>query len=125
MGVAGADSKAVGLGGRQVRSGPEYGHIYDHFSVVYEYADETKKAYDEIVHKVADVDDELAEKFINEEPVSQKELRAAIRRREMPRLPLGRGSGRPTCPARLARVPSGWRAAGPNTEDRTPPRSPR
>jgi myo-inositol 2-dehydrogenase / D-chiro-inositol 1-dehydrogenase len=34
--------KAVGLGGRQVRSGPEYGHIYDHFSVVYEYADETK-----------------------------------------------------------------------------------
>jgi len=35
-------AKAVGLGGRQVRSGPEYGHIYDHFSVVYEYADETK-----------------------------------------------------------------------------------
>ena len=24
--------KAVGLGGRQVRTGPEYGHIYDHFS---------------------------------------------------------------------------------------------
>jgi predicted dehydrogenase len=35
-------AKAVGLGGRQVRSGPEYGQIYDHFSVVYEYADETK-----------------------------------------------------------------------------------
>ncbi len=34
--------KAVGLGGRQVRTGPEYGHIYDHFSVVYEYSDETK-----------------------------------------------------------------------------------
>jgi myo-inositol 2-dehydrogenase / D-chiro-inositol 1-dehydrogenase len=34
--------KAVGLGGRQVRTGSEYGHIYDHFSVVYEYADETK-----------------------------------------------------------------------------------
>ena len=31
--------KAVGMGGRQVRTGPEYGHIYDHFSVVYEYAD--------------------------------------------------------------------------------------
>ena len=29
----------VGLGGRQVRTGPEYGHIYDHFSVTYEYAD--------------------------------------------------------------------------------------
>ncbi len=30
--------KAVGLGGRQVRTGPEYGHIYDHFAVVYDYA---------------------------------------------------------------------------------------
>ena len=28
---------AMGLGGRQVRSGPEYGHIYDHFSVIYQY----------------------------------------------------------------------------------------
>jgi myo-inositol 2-dehydrogenase / D-chiro-inositol 1-dehydrogenase len=35
-------SKAVGLGGRQVRTGPEYGHIYDHFSVTYEYDDGTK-----------------------------------------------------------------------------------
>jgi predicted dehydrogenase len=31
--------KAIGLGGRQVRTAAEYGHIYDHFSVVYEYAD--------------------------------------------------------------------------------------
>jgi predicted dehydrogenase len=29
--------RAVGLGGRQVRTGPEFGHIYDHFSVTYEY----------------------------------------------------------------------------------------
>ena len=29
--------KCVGLGGRQVRTGPEFGNIYDHFSVVYEY----------------------------------------------------------------------------------------
>lgn len=35
-------ARAVGLGGRQVRTGPEYGHIYDHFSVVYEYADGAK-----------------------------------------------------------------------------------
>jgi predicted dehydrogenase len=34
--------KAMGLGGRQVRTGPEFGHIYDHFSVVYEYANGTK-----------------------------------------------------------------------------------
>jgi predicted dehydrogenase len=34
--------KAIGLGGRQVRTGPEYGHIYDHFSVTYEYKDGAK-----------------------------------------------------------------------------------
>ena len=31
--------KAIGMGGRQVLTGPEYGQIYDHFSVVYEYDD--------------------------------------------------------------------------------------
>jgi predicted dehydrogenase len=31
-------ARAVGVGGRQVRTGPEFGHIYDHFAVVYEYA---------------------------------------------------------------------------------------
>ena len=30
--------KCVAHGGRQVRTGPDYGHIFDHFSVVYEYA---------------------------------------------------------------------------------------
>jgi predicted dehydrogenase len=30
--------KAIGMGGRQVLTDPEYGNIYDHFSVVYEYA---------------------------------------------------------------------------------------
>jgi predicted dehydrogenase len=29
--------KAVGFGGRQVRTQPEYGHIYDHFAIEYEY----------------------------------------------------------------------------------------
>jgi predicted dehydrogenase len=31
--------KAMGMGGRAVLSGKEYGNVYDHFSVVYEYAD--------------------------------------------------------------------------------------
>jgi predicted dehydrogenase len=35
-------ARAVGLGGRQVRTGPEFGHIYDHFSVVYEYENGAK-----------------------------------------------------------------------------------
>ncbi len=34
--------KCFGLGGRQVRVGTEYGNIYDHFSVTYEYADGVK-----------------------------------------------------------------------------------
>ena len=33
---------AMGMGGRQVRTGPEYGNIYDHHSVIYEYGDGTK-----------------------------------------------------------------------------------
>ena len=31
-------AKAIGMGGRSVLTGPEYGNIYDHFSIVYEYA---------------------------------------------------------------------------------------
>jgi predicted dehydrogenase len=34
--------RCVGSGGRQVRMGPQFGHIYDHFSVYYEYADGTR-----------------------------------------------------------------------------------
>lgn len=35
-------AKAIGMGGRGVLTGPEYGNIYDHFSVVYEYASGTR-----------------------------------------------------------------------------------
>ncbi len=31
-------ARAMGLGGRQVRTGPEFGQIFDHFSVIYEFA---------------------------------------------------------------------------------------
>jgi len=34
--------RAIGMGGRQVRTGADYGHIYDHFSIVYEYANGAK-----------------------------------------------------------------------------------
>ncbi|HEY2406861.1 MAG TPA: elongation factor G [Polyangiaceae bacterium] len=40
----------------------------------------TKEARALIIQQVADVDDELAEKFLTEEPVSDDELRAAVRR---------------------------------------------
>ncbi|HYQ00360.1 MAG TPA: elongation factor G [Polyangiaceae bacterium] len=45
-----------------------------------ELADKTKEARETIISRVADVDDILAEKFINEEPISNEELIAAIRR---------------------------------------------
>jgi predicted dehydrogenase len=34
--------RCIGLGGRQVRTGQEFGNIYDHFSVVYDYENGTK-----------------------------------------------------------------------------------
>jgi elongation factor G len=45
-----------------------------------EYAEQAKARLQEIIEKVGDVDDVLGEKFINEEPISTDELRAAIRR---------------------------------------------
>jgi len=36
--MGGPPVKCVGMGGRQVRTGPEYGNIFDHFCVEYEYA---------------------------------------------------------------------------------------
>src|SRR5262249_7723807 len=35
-------ARAVGMGGRQVRTSAEYGHIYDHFAVCYEYSSGAK-----------------------------------------------------------------------------------
>jgi myo-inositol 2-dehydrogenase / D-chiro-inositol 1-dehydrogenase len=34
--------RAVGMGGRQVRTDPAFGHIFDHFAIDYEYADGTR-----------------------------------------------------------------------------------
>jgi len=45
-----------------------------------EYVEQVKKARALMVEKVADVDDTLAEKFLAEEPSSNEELKAAIRR---------------------------------------------
>ncbi len=39
-----------------------------------------KEAYEELVHTVADVDDQVGEKFLMEEPVSLEELKQGIRR---------------------------------------------
>ncbi len=36
--MGGPPIKAMGMGGRQVRTSPKYGHIFDHFAIEYEYA---------------------------------------------------------------------------------------
>jgi elongation factor G len=56
------------------------GEIVKEVEIPAEYVEKAKVAREEIVQQVADVDDTLAEKFINEEPVSNDELKAAIRR---------------------------------------------
>src|SRR5256714_1050718 len=40
--MGGPPVKAVGMGGRQVRTDPAYGHIYDHFAIEFEYPNGAK-----------------------------------------------------------------------------------
>ena len=43
--LGGPPVQCVGMGGREVRTGPEYGNVYDHFSVEYEYANGVRIEY--------------------------------------------------------------------------------
>ena len=56
------------------------GEIIREEEIPAEYVDITKSAREKMISDVADVDDELAEKFINEEEITVDILRAAIRR---------------------------------------------
>ncbi len=58
----------------------EHGEIIREVDVPAAFVEKTKAARQEIVQRVADVDDVLAEKFLADEPVTTEELRAAIRR---------------------------------------------
>ncbi len=58
----------------------EKGEIVRTEPVPAEYLDQVKEARQEIITLVADVDDTLAEKFIADQPVTNEELKAAIRR---------------------------------------------
>ena len=50
------------------------------FEIPAEFAEAAQTAREEIIQNVADVDDILAEKYLNEEPCSAEDIRAAIRR---------------------------------------------
>ncbi len=56
------------------------GSTYTVMDIPAELKDEAEAAYHELLSRVADVDEELAEKFLMEEPISAAELKAAIRR---------------------------------------------
>jgi elongation factor G len=58
----------------------KYGSTYTIKELEGELVDIAKEAYEELVHAVADVDDQVGEKFLLEEPVSLEELKQGIRR---------------------------------------------
>ncbi len=80
----GAEDKFVGIidpiEGKAFFFDGENGEIIREEAVPAEYAEQTKQARADIVQAVADVDDQLAEKFLADEPISHAELRAAVRR---------------------------------------------
>lgn len=56
------------------------GSTYNVVDIPEELKAEAEEAYHELVSRVADVDDELGEKFLMEEPITPTDLKAAIRR---------------------------------------------
>ncbi len=56
------------------------GSTYQVVEIPDELKDEAEAAYEELVSRVADVDEELGDKFLNEEPITAADLKAAIRR---------------------------------------------
>jgi elongation factor G len=80
----GAEDKFIGvidpIVGKAYYFDGEDGENVREEAVPAEYADAAKEARQHIYQEVAEVDDALAEKFLNEEPVTDDELRAAIRR---------------------------------------------
>jgi elongation factor G len=56
------------------------GEIIREEDVPADFVKATAAAREEIIHEVADVDDELGEKFLMEQPITADEIRAAVRR---------------------------------------------
>jgi elongation factor G len=58
----------------------KYGSTYTVEDLEGDLIDIAADAYDELIHAVADVDDEIADKFVHEQPISATELKQGIRR---------------------------------------------
>jgi myo-inositol 2-dehydrogenase / D-chiro-inositol 1-dehydrogenase len=61
--------KALALGGRQVRTGADFGHIFDHFAVDYEYADGTPLM--SMCRQIGGCDGSVSESLAGEKGTSQ------------------------------------------------------
>lgn len=57
-----------------------FGSTYDIIDLPAELKEQAETAYHDLLARVADVDDELGEKFLMEEPISAEDLKKAIRR---------------------------------------------
>ncbi len=58
----------------------KYGSTYNIKALEGDLIDIAAEAYDELIHAVADVDDEIADMFVQEQPISVEQLKQGIRR---------------------------------------------
>lgn len=70
-------TKCVAHGGRQVRTGADFGHIYDHFSVVYEYAGGARGYH--FARQQANTASENADHFVGTKGVAHIKAFGALR----------------------------------------------
>jgi myo-inositol 2-dehydrogenase/D-chiro-inositol 1-dehydrogenase len=61
--------RANGMGGRQVRTNPDYGHIFDHFAIDYEYANGTTLM--SMCRQIEGCDKSVSEALVGEKGTSQ------------------------------------------------------
>ena len=60
--------------------GDDKGSVLSYHDVPAEYEERVQEMYDRIVEKAAEADEALAEKFLNEEPITLEEVKAALRK---------------------------------------------
>ncbi len=67
-GFGGPPTSALGVGGRQVRVEPKYGHVYDHFTVEYEYPNGARTIA--MCREMPDCQDRVAERIVGTKGVA-------------------------------------------------------
>ena len=56
------------------------GSTYEIVDIPAEYKDQAEQAYNDVLEQMCDLDDEIGTKFLEEQPISKQDLKAAIRR---------------------------------------------